>query len=115
MHNFGAQVRASEAQHGKVMAIFEQWNNVLKSAKEKFACTCIMTPHMLLGMVDEAHTKIAALEERVGYLQSKHDEFSTKIASSVDQQTIAVRGPRFRRCLVSTGISVHDACPTPRH
>jgi hypothetical protein len=107
MHNFGAQVRASEAQHGKVMAIFEQWNNVLKSAKEKFACTCVM--------VDEAHTKIAALEERVGYLQSKHDEFSTKIASSVDQQTIAVRGPRFRRCLVSTGISVHDACPTPRH
>ena len=33
-----AEVRESEAQHGKVMGIFEQWNDVLQSAKEKFNC-----------------------------------------------------------------------------
>ena len=50
-----------------------------------------MTPHMLLGMVEDAHAKISVLEERVGYLQRQHDDFSNHIMSSVDQQTVAVR------------------------
>ena len=39
-----AEVRESEAQHGKVMGIFEQWNDVLQSAKEKFNCDHLPVP-----------------------------------------------------------------------
>ena len=39
--------RAQEAQHAKVLSMFEQWNDVLVTAKERFGAKNVLTPHTL--------------------------------------------------------------------
>lgn len=97
--------RASEAQHTKVLEMFEQWNDVLVTAKARFGVKAVLTPHMLLGMVDSSHKQIAELQESLGDLQSRHEKFEATIASSVDSQTVAVR-THYRQELEATA-SVH--------
>lgn len=84
-------IRAKEEQHHKVLDLFEQWNDVLATAKTRFQATSVMTPHMLLGMVDSSNKKIAELEEALRSLRERHKKFETAISTSVDSQTVAVR------------------------
>ena len=42
-------------------------------------------------MLDESQSKIAELETKTRQLQARHDAFEAKLATSVDQQTVAVR------------------------
>ena len=42
-----SRARAQEAQHAKVLSMFEQWNDVLVTAKERFGAKNVLTPHTL--------------------------------------------------------------------
>ena len=94
-------VRAKEDQHHKVLDMFEQWNDVLVTAKTRFKVTSVLTPHMMLGMVDSANKKIAELEQALGSLRERHQEMEATISNSVDSQTVAVR-THFRQELEAT-------------
>ena len=83
--------RAKEEQHSQVLDMFEQWNDVLTTAKARFGVKSVLTPHMLLGMVDSSHRQIADMKEQLGALRERHEKFEATIASSVDSQTVAVR------------------------
>ena len=80
-----------EEQHNKVLNMFEQWNEVLASARTRLGVTTVLTPHMLLGMIDSSNQKITELKDTVSALQERNRKFENTIAESVDSQTVAVR------------------------
>ena len=71
--------------------MYEAWNEVLSTAKDKFGVKTIMTPQMLLDMIETARGRIQQLETKQAGLEKKHAEVESTISSSVDQQTVAVR------------------------
>eukprot|EP01052_Picozoa_sp_SAG31_P033405 SAG31_NODE_3768_length_3901_cov_4.885750_2_plen_166_part_00 len=71
--------------------MYEAWNAVLSAAKDKFGVKTIMTPQMLLDMIETARVRIQQLESKQAELEKKHTEVESTISSSVDQQTVAVR------------------------
>lgn len=101
LRSIEADMRTKEAQHNKVLDMFEQWNDVLVTARTRLGVSTVLTPHMLLGMIDSSNQKIAELKSSLSSLQERNKKFEQSIATSVDSQTVAVR-THFREELKAT-------------
>lgn len=73
--------RNREHQHDTVLQMYEAWNSVLSAAKDKFGVKTIMTPQMLLDMIEKAKDRIQQLESKQASLEKKHDVVESTISS----------------------------------